>query len=286
MSAEAMWYASYVDGRPPKCVRLSRLPWHQKMGMAFTLARARRSGDALSRPTWISTTRETYWHWPIDRGEKKGPWWMVPPLTVKLSEQVAAYAMAQAQRPPAPIDRRRWPDDPLPPSLRRSPRSPIDYDGRIDVELRRLERRANHAARAMEGREPPEWRKRTPKETKIAKSLRPDVAGLRSAAWLRSMRARASERYERAVPAMIYHAALVDRDEPRRSSSFSSAGTPPPSRRRRDWMDDLPSLLRHIDKRLREGEPSWRLAAKIGVSAERLRSLIWLIRVYGQRLYT
>lgn len=289
MSAEAIWYGSYVDGRPPKCRRLSRLPHSQQVGIAFSLALARQRGEAECRPTWLSLTGETYWYWPgLERPATKSggstPWWMLPPRTVRLANQVLAWATARAARQSPPVD--PYGRDALPPSLRVSPRSPRaghDHGAIVEMELRRIERQATRPARARMASGALEWRKRTPREDRVREWLRPDRAALAGAAWLRSVRAEASERYERGVPAMVYLEHPAARDVPERRS-YAGTGTPPATGRLR--RRSLPELLAAVDDGLRRGERAYRIAARLGVTPQRLASLDWLARVYGHRLPT
>jgi hypothetical protein len=96
-TAESLWYADYVDGRPPLCNRLTRLPKLDQLGMALDFAVALHEQAVGGRPTWIHMTGETTWHWPQARG-KNGDWWMLPIRTVRLARRVIDFASAEAAR--------------------------------------------------------------------------------------------------------------------------------------------------------------------------------------------
>lgn len=160
VSIEAMWYASYdEDGRPPRCNRLTRMPWAQQMGVAFDLALDLPAGRAGTRGGRISTTGETYWWWPDRPHRKYGDWWLLPLRTVRLMGRATEYAADVAQERPSET---------------------LNRHDHVRVVLRRLQRRAHKAARAMIGREAPAFVPRTPKLRKLSDSLRilPDSAEL------------------------------------------------------------------------------------------------------------
>lgn len=84
MSWEAAWYASHVDGKPPKQRRLCRLPiadqWRAAIDIAICFAR----GEAGFRTGKNSTTGEVYWYWPAEGYAQrsatsvKSDWWVIP----------------------------------------------------------------------------------------------------------------------------------------------------------------------------------------------------------------
>jgi hypothetical protein len=158
MSIEAMWYASYdADGNHPQCNRLIRLPRHEQLGMAFDLAIDFRRGCAGYRNVGENqTTGENYWWWPRPN-VKYGDWWMLPKRTITLMQRATRYAERRAREYRDPT--------------RRSPN--LSYGNLIMVHLRRLQRRAHKAARAMAGQEAPEFTKTTRKLQKLRADITP-----------------------------------------------------------------------------------------------------------------
>lgn len=163
MSIEALWYASYADGRHPKCNRLTRLPPHQQLGMAFDLALDFPIGRAGYRSVGeIQATGETYWWWPRPN-VKHGDWWMLPKRTIHTMHRATKYAEARARS--IASDPSAW-------------RPQLSYGDAVRVELRRLQRHAHRAARAVANRDIPEYVARSAKLNKLAASITPQPSAV------------------------------------------------------------------------------------------------------------
>lgn len=155
MSIEAMWYAS--DPYPPKCNRLIRMPPCDQLGMALDLAIDIVTQDAGWRAYVNSVTGERTWYWPRHQG-KHGDWWMLPSRTEKLARRAIEYASEIAQRRPSPA----WPPEPG--------ANMVDWQL---IVLRRLQRRAYKAARAVRETELPPREPLTPKRKKLRETITP-----------------------------------------------------------------------------------------------------------------
>lgn len=84
MTIEALWCSSYIDGEPPRCRRLSRLPLADQWRAAIDLAIAFVRGEAGYRKTHVTLTRESYWYWRAEgyaqrsATANRSDWWLVP----------------------------------------------------------------------------------------------------------------------------------------------------------------------------------------------------------------
>jgi hypothetical protein len=101
MSVESIWYASYVDGQPPKCRRLLRLStdeqWHASLELAIAIAR----GDAGYRPVHRRVPAsgiEYWWYWPnqtVDTRVIRAAELRERGVTFREIAEICGYASAQ-----------------------------------------------------------------------------------------------------------------------------------------------------------------------------------------------
>ena len=96
MSIEALWYASYRQGKPPLCKRLCRMPMQEQWDASIDLALAFAGGSAGFRQASISSTREQYWYWRHPASVTG--WWLLTERITRRALSLYRDAIAQACR--------------------------------------------------------------------------------------------------------------------------------------------------------------------------------------------